>query len=365
MTTDKRTGAALLLPAIVMVCLLTMLGACGEAKFKVSGEVENADNVALSLEKADFNGRWVSIDSVRTDANGNFSVSAPAPSSPDIYRLALDDRYIYFPVDSVETISIKTDLNNFGRKFTMTGTPQAEQAAAFEAELLAANHSDTEAMAKFKKEVYGKYLHDSKGGILSYYILTKTIDGKPLYDPTDPTDARYFAAVATSFDQFRPNDPHTDVLKTISVEALKRRNSSSDRKKVMEAEEIHLIDIDLTDENGKKVALSQTVGGGKPTVVVFSVMTHPDSPDFNRQLSEIYNSGRANIYHVSYDSDIVGWRDAARNLPWITVLDDAGSNSQTLVKYNVGTLPAFFIYNNAGELIDRAFDIKDLKSKLR
>lgn len=364
MMKNNLTSGKIMSGMAMIAIVMLMMVSCGEAKFKVKGNVEGADKITLSLEKADFNGRWVSIDSVKTDSNGEFSVAAPAPSSPDIYRLALGDRYIYIPVDSVETISVKTDLDNFGRKFTMSGTPQAEQAASFEAELLAADYSDAEAMMKFKKDVYGKYLHDSKGGILSYYILTKTVDGRPLYDPSDPSDARYFAAVATSFDQFRPSDPHTEVLKTISLEALKRRNSSADRKKVMEAEEIHLIDISLTNEEGKKVALSQTVGGGKPTVVVFSVMTHPDSPDFNRQLSEIYKSGKANIYHVSYDTDIVGWRDAARNLPWTTVLDDAGTNSRTLVKYNVGTLPAFFIYNNAGELVDRAFDIKDLKTKL-
>ncbi len=90
----------------------------------------------------------------------------------------------------------------------------------------------------------------------------------------------------------------------------------------------------------------------------------PESPEFNRQLSEIRNSKDVELYHISFDADHYVWRDAARNLPWITVIDPGGMSSDALVKYNVGTIPAFFIYDAGGELVDRASDFRELSQKL-
>lgn len=52
---------------------------------------------------------------------------------------------------------------------------------------------------------------------------------------------------------------------------------------------------------------------------------------------------------MSLDADQYAWRDAAVNLPWVTVFDPEGASSQAAARYNVGALPAFFIYNANGE----------------
>lgn len=147
---------------------------------------------------------------------------------------------------------------------------------------------------------------------------------------------------------------------------MKRLNADSGKKRVIEAEEVALIDIDLQDENGKNVKLSDIVGKGKSIVVVFSLMTAKDSPALNIALSEIYNSkaGAIDFYQVSFDADHYAWRDAARNLKWTTVIDPAGQTSNVIRQYNVGVLPTFFIYNASGALTDRAQTIQELKSKL-
>ncbi len=53
------------------------------------------------------------------------------------------------------------------------------------------------------------YIRDGQGSIVSYYVLTKTHGGKALFDPEDPSDTKYYAAVATQFQEFRPRI-HTD-----------------------------------------------------------------------------------------------------------------------------------------------------------
>lgn len=350
------------LAAIISV----ILSACSEAKFKVEGEVKGASGKNLVLEKSDFNGIWIAIDSTKVADSGNFSISAPAPASPEIYRLSLGDSFIYLPVDSVESLRLSTSLSDFGRKYTLTGTPQAELMTRFEHDLMNLNAPDSTSMANFKRDVFSKYIKDGQGSIVSYYILTKFYDGKPLYDPADMTDAKYYAAVATQFDNFRPDDPHGRMVKEVSLSAMRNRNSAMGKKTVLQANEISILDIDLPDAAGKNVKLSDVVGKGKPVVLVFSMMNESESPAFNRELARIYNSrnGAFEIYQVSIDQGQYEWREAAANLPWINVIDPQAMSSTSLVDYNVTTLPAVFLYNAQGELVDRPASLKELEKKL-
>lgn len=349
--------------AAVSICLF----GCGEAKFKIDGEVYGAEGNSIVLEKSDFDGRWVAVDSARVGSNGKFSISSAAPASPEIYRLSLGDKFIYLPVDSVENLSVTSSKADFGHKFTLTGTPQAEKMAAFDSELMNVNASDPAALEEFKKNVYTKYIKDSRGSILGYYVLTKTFDGgRLLYDPADAGDARYYAAVATQFDNYRPDDPHGKMIKEVSLSAMRKRNSSQGKKTVIHASELSVIDIDLPDASGKNVRLSDVVGKGKPVVVVFSMMNEPSSPAFNRQLARIYNAhaGAVQFYQVSFDEGQYEWREAVANLPWINVIDPGATSSTAMRDYNLSALPAVFLYDASGELVDRPQTLSDLEKKL-
>lgn len=354
------------LPAMIAAILLS---ACDGGKFKVNGtlEGEGLSDRTIVLEKSDFHGRWVAVDSTHTDSKGAFSLTRVAPASPEIFRIALGDEYIYLPVDSVETIEVKASTDGFARSFTVTGTTQAEALARFEKELIALPaDADATTLDTFKRHAFTEYMSPWQGEILSYYVLTKTRGGKPIFDPADPSDVKYFAAVANGYKQNRPADPHTPLLEKIATDAMRERNSGKGIRRVIEADETQIIDITLPDENGREVSLSGITGGGTPTVLMFSLMNHPDSPELNREISNIYNSrhGDLKIYHVSLDPDQFEWREGARNLPWTTVYDAAGENSRTLVSYNVTTLPTFFIYDRSGNLTDRAESLADLRSKL-
>lgn len=349
----------ILLPAAMAV-------SCHDNSFKVSGKIEGAENQPLILAKSDFHGRWIAVDSTRTNSSGNFSLKPEAPASPEIYRLSLGDKFVYFPIDSTESVVLNSSAANFGTDFTLEGSETAVNLAAFEKELQKMDTSNPEKVKEFKRNVFNKYLRESRGSILGYYVLTKTVDGKPLYDAADKIDARYFAAVATSFQEFRPDDPHAGMIRNVSLEAMRRHNTDAGKKRVIEAEEISLIDIDLQNETGKNVKLSDIAGKGKRVVLIFSMMNEADSPALNLALSELYNTkgGAVDFYHVSFDGDQYAWREAARNLKWTTVIDPAGQTSDALRRYNVGVLPTFFIYDANGALSDRAQTIAELKSKL-
>lgn len=352
-------GSALILASSLL------FAACGEPSFKIKGEIEGADKQSILLEKSDFYGRWIIVDSTRTSSSGSFSISRPAPAAPEIFRLDIDNRYIYLPVDSVETLTVSSSLKDFGSVYTVTGSEKAEALTRFEKEVQALpSNISADSLESFKRGIFSKYMKDAQGSIVSYYILTKVKDNKPLFDPD--ADFKYFAAVATGFKAMRPNDPHTALLEQTSVNAIKKRNADNGLKLQIEAEELAILDIDLPDENGKNRKLSEFVGNGKPTVVMFTLLTHPDAPSTNLELSKIYNrfGGNVNFYQVSLDPDQYAWRDAAKNLPWITVFDADGEYSKAARSYNVSDIPAYYIYNRSGELAARAESIEDLSKKL-
>ena len=353
--------------AISVISMLLIAGACGEKKFKVQGEIYGGDDQALVLEKSDFYGRWTPLDSTKIRKNGNFSISFPAPPSPDIYRLGLAGKYIYFPIDSTETVTLTTSLEQFGREFTLSGSHNAELSAKFDNDLLNFSSTPSDSTDSFKRRIYSEYMKDHQGSIVTYYILTKTVDGKPLFDAGNDKDAKYFAAVATGFNTVRPNDPHTAILEQTSLNAMKRRNANNGKFREVEAEETALIEIELPDENGNDIALSSLTGKGKPVVVVFSILTHPDSPALNIDLAKIYNrlNGKVEFYNVSLDPDQYSWRDAARNIPWVTVFAPGDFAASVATSYNVSALPAFFIYDGEGNLTARVESVDDLDKALR
>lgn len=352
---------------IMAAGIALLMTACdNNPKFKVEGEVYGGEGKTLILAKPDFAGRWTVLDSVKVDKNGGFSLKYEAPASPEIYRLTLDQSSIYFPIDSVETVRIETSADKYGSDFKVSGTPQAERLDAFEKEVMKYASSDGKDADSFKRQIYSKYIMDSQGSILSYYVLTKTVGDKPLFDAADHDDAKYYAAVATQFEQYRPNDPHGKMVRDAALNALKQRNTAQGKRKVISAPELKVLDIELPNEKEQNVKLSDLVGKGKPVVVVFAMMNMEESPAFNRELAQIYQrkGGAVQFYHISFDADQYAWREAARNLPWITVIDPTGTHSNALRDYNVGQLPAFFIYDAGGDLRDRAQTLGDLDKKL-
>lgn len=347
------------------LALMAMLGACSDNDFKIKGDITDADNEKIILEKADFSGFWSIVDSTRTDKDGRFNFSVPRQSGPEIFRLALGDRFIYLPVDSTETITVSSSLAGFGHEFSLDGSEQARNMEAFEKDLLAfaPNFDIPDSLDNFKKHVYNNYLHDAKGSIVSYYILTKTVGNRLLFDPATE-DFRYITAVANSFDHFRPDDAHTPILKQLAMAGRSNHNELNGIKTIIEATEVSVLEIELDDENGKTQKLTDRVGKGKPVIVAFTLMRDGVTPDINRQLAEIYNSGRADIYNVSPDPDQYGWRESVKNLPWTTVLDPSAGQHNVFLQYNVGQLPMFYLYDSAGDLVARSATVKGIKEKL-
>ena len=350
---------------ILMLIAVAMLTACDGNKFHVDGTIEGAtDTTTLVLEQSS-NGEWFIIDSIDVDKNGKFSVSAPAPEVPNIYQLRLGGQSICFPIDSLDHLTINAKLPNFASDYTISGSEHAEQVMKIDKEAMQfAGNKGTAAQMQAWKDQLAKQIVADPSGIVAYYTINKYIDGKPLFDPLNDNDLRIIGAVANSFNSFRPDDPRTDYLVNLLLDGQRRRRAQSAPTDTVYADVTSLIDIKLQDYDGKEYSLSRVAADNRVVLLDFTAYTTDISPQLNKLLHDIYqsyhNRGLA-IYQVSLDQDNVAWRQAAQNLPWITVFDPMSINSKNVGAYNVNGIPTTFIIKG-GEIVERVEDASRLKA---
>ncbi len=351
-----------------IAAILTVAGlcSCNSNQWKVTGNISDADGKTITLEAAD-NGYWYPLDSAKIDANGNFTISQPAAGYPDIYRLRLDGRSLYFPIDSIETITVKASASSFDSSYELSGSTSAQMLMDVERKInelvktkgIEAAVSDS----VLKRELAGMVLGDP-AGIVTYYIVSKNVGGKPLYNPANKSDVKIIGAVANAFAQYRPNDPRTNYLKRLFLSNRQRPTNPTD---TVYATETPIFDINLMDETGKAHSLVELAKQGKVILLNFTVYDVEASVAYNIELARIYEKLKDRgfeIYQVSVDPDEFKWRQSAKNLPWITVYNSSVDGTDNLIRYNVTNLPTAFIINRNGEIAERVNDITKLESTL-
>ena len=107
---------------IVGIILSVILMACkNEQTFKVEGEVTGAAEKTLYLEQSALGG-IVTLDSTELGSHGTFSFEGERPSSPEFYRLRIDNKIINFSADSTETITVHADFPTFATDYRIEGS---------------------------------------------------------------------------------------------------------------------------------------------------------------------------------------------------------------------------------------------------
>ncbi|WP_290383276.1 DUF4369 domain-containing protein [uncultured Muribaculum sp.] len=168
--------------SIALVAILTAMAAgCDSGlKWNVNGSIEGADSKTMILQASD-NGRWYTLDSITTDKSGNFKYSHDPIGYPDIFRLVLDGKSIYFPIDSVETVNITSTADAFDSDYELSGSTAAEMLMAVDNRIRnSASVNGKTSVANdsvLKRELAGMLLGDP-AGIVSYYIICKKVNGQ-------------------------------------------------------------------------------------------------------------------------------------------------------------------------------------------
>lgn len=340
--------------------LLLSASCAGTPGWEVSGDIYGAENSRVALESFN-NGSWYVVDSIEVGSNGQFAYRAPEPAHyPEIMRLTLDGRSIYFPVDSVDRISLTTSRADFGVKYNLTGTADADAVRQLDSIIAAAPAVDH----KLKRTLLSHALK-APSVITAYYLVNKSVGGKPLFDLADRSDARLYGAVAQRFATERPDDPRAEYLRLAFLSAQRAQRPSTVTE--IEVPETGLFEISRYDERGNRRSLAETAGKGGVTVLSFTSYALENSPAYNVALNEVwekYHDHGLEIYQIAFDADETAWRQTARNLPWTTVWNSTTDGSAPLARYNVGVLPTTFVIDRTGTLRARVTDLSRLDAEV-
>ena len=348
------------------IAVALSITACSSNEWTVKGDIEGGEGHLLTLE-ASSNGGWYMLDSL-TLKSDKFDFSQPAAGYPDIYRLAIDGKYIYFPVDSIETVSLKTSLDKFGSEYTLEGSDATAMIMEVEKRVAQVVNTKGEyavAIDDSLKRDLAKIIIANPSGIVAYYIINKKIGKTPIFNASVKSDLRIIGAVANAYTENRPNDPRTEYLKNLYL-ANKAMYTNYAKNDTVVVGQTHIFDINLNNPDGKKVSLANEATKGKVILLNFTSMTADESPAFNIELAKIYNEYKDRgfeIYQVSVDEDEYAWQKAAKNLPWISVYAGV-DNPKCLIEYNVNFIPALYVINRNGEISERITDITKIKSTI-
>ena len=375
--------------AAAMVIAAMTIASCNDNKFTVEGQITNAKDSILYFENVGIESVNV-LDSVKLGDNGDFSFSENATKAPEFYRLRIADQIINISIDSTETVNVKGEYPGMASNYTISGSENCEKIKELTLKQMdlqsraiaiqkntalgidAANDSILKIIDEYKKDVKTNYIYKEPYKAYSYFALFQTLGNWLIFNPrTDKEDIKAFAAVATSWDTYYPHAERGQNLHNIAIEGMKNQRIMAAKNQEFQIEaskvqESGVLDIALIDNKGSERHLTDLKG--QVVLLDFHIFALEDSPARIIMLRELYNKYHAQgleIYQVSLDSDEHFWKQQTAALPWISVRDADGVNSQRLVMYNIQAVPDLFIIDRGNDLVKRAAQIKDLEAEIK
>ncbi|MDE6468848.1 MAG: AhpC/TSA family protein [Muribaculaceae bacterium] len=340
---------------------LALAVACGTSTgWKISGTIDGAPEGSRIAIEANNAGYWYVLDSATVDGKGNFSYTAaePAPSA-DIMRVTLPGKgSIYFPVEGNDRITLESSAETFGTGHKLAGSNLAVTLTAIDSIA-----SSADSFESIQRKLAGFVTSDTTG-IIAFYTVGKSVGNKLIFDPNENFGNRIYGAAAQIYAHFKPLDPHGEALK--SAYFAGRRNLGKmpqPEETVVEVPEAGLIEIKRHDYTGKMQSLQEVASKGKVVLLSFTGYSLQSSPAYNAILNDLYtlyHDKGLEIFQISFDADEVEWKEAARNLPWITVWNSPADGETALAAYNVGGLPTTFVIDRNGVLAERITDASAL-----
>lgn len=380
--------------AALIAAALT-ISSCSNKKFHINGNIENAKDSMLYLENISLNGP-VKIDSVKLDENGAFEFDEAAMDSvtPEFYRLRIANQSINLSIDSTETITVKAAWPTMATKYDVSGSENCtriKELSFMQMQLqgtinaIAANNNigvDSTELAikmvleKYKNNVKRNYIFKAPMQASSYYALFQTIQlgntNNLIFNPrANKEDVQVFAAVATSWDTYYPGSERGKNLHNIAIEGMKnirivQAEHAQQQIEVSKVKVSNIIDLALTDNKGNVRRLTDLKG--KVVLLDFHMFQTSESTKRIMMLRDLYNKYHAaglEIYQVSVDPDEHFWKTQTAALPWISVRDEDGIQGQSLIQYNVQSIPTFFLIDRNNSLYKRDSQISNLDAEIK
>ena len=372
------------------LCVL-LLASCQKGRnFTIEGTIEGAKDSTVYLYNRSLTG-IVLLDSARLGSDGSFSFSAEAPvGGPDLYVLRLSSQWVNLSIDSTETVTLKAKWPGMAQNYTVSGSENCEQirqlalmhsqlqqrvfAVEQDTRLLGQTMTDSlmHMLRQYKDSVIMNYIFREPQSAYAYFALSQTLShlywpASSVFAMSDSLDGRAYRAVATCWQQYYPQSERAQQLyNMVERDITSSRVAAARQQRILEEDKVvvsDLIDLNLPDVNGRRHTLSEL--RGQVVLLDFHLFSTPESGARILKLRELYDKYHARgleVYQVSIDQDEHLWKQAVAALPWIAVYDPDG---ESCVRYNVQTLPEFFLIDRQNALQKRSSQMDDVEKEIQ
>lgn len=365
---------------ILIIALASLLSSCNASnsgKFNLSGIIEDADGKMLKLVEF-TNKQVVTLDSVVLDKTGKFEMNAVA-SEPTVLVLTLEGKLIPFLAENGKEIEITSNLKDFDSQYQVQGSEGAERLKdyfgsfnSFQQEVNKLN-AMLEPFANTPKFDSVRVVAQEKYSELEAMQKEKVLN---FFKEEDKTVIPIYAALfAGGFIQ--PENNYTwyiELLEKFQSQAPKSKYTAyfEEFLKPYAAQanlQIGKIapDFTLKTPEGKLIKLSEL--RGKYILIDFWASWCGPCRQENPNVVKLYNRFKDkgfDILGVSLDRDSTDWVKAIKSdkLTWLHVSDLKYWDSEAARLYNITSIPATYLIDPTGVIVDRNLRGTALEDKL-
>ena len=378
----------LLFLAFVMV----MIQGCGgdSSQFTIDGKLSNAGGEQVYLVELTTDGTNA-VDSVNINDNGEFNFTGYTNVAKFFLVRTDPTNSVTLIVEPGDNIKLTGNVNNLGEGYQVEGSEGSEEVMQLRRRLestiasldslgkIYRDNQGSEDMAALRdrlnresreiigqqKEYTREFIDRNINSLSSLMALYQQI-GPRSYVLNPQEDFRYFEKVDSAL---MANYPNSEPVKSLhsQVEQIRQRmeeDQASNAKLAIgnQAPEIALPNpqgdtVELSELKGNYVLLDFWASWCKPCRV--------ENPNLVKAY-EKYGNQDFEIYQVSLDRKRQDWLEAIEkdNLDWYHVSDLEFWNSSAAQTYNIRSIPANYLLNKNGEIIDKDLRGDALQAKL-
>ena len=319
------------------------------------------------------------IDSVNTDASGNFSITFPVKRASFYVLKRNAENEITLIIAPGEDITLTGNGNSLRNTYTVEGSKDSKSYSEYnkftvtnlsKVDSLSRIFAESQAKPDFiqiKKQLDSTYLgifnnqkekvvsfvNNHPNSLASLLAISGNFGPNPLL--SEQSHPELFLKLDSSLFQVYPENTLVNTFHLRMLDYKAEMADASEHDKILKPG-MPTPEISLPNSAGKKIKLSST--HGKLTLVYFWSSWNALCRQTNMNLASIYTTYRDcgfEIYAVSIDSDAGLWKKSYMldKAYWIQVNDPKGLESDYCKTYAVKAIPMLILVGKNGNIIAR------------
>ena len=377
---------------IILLSILLFHGCKGISKDEVSirGTFTNLPGAKLYIYQL-LPASKPLIDSVNTDASGNFDISIPVKIAGYYSLMHNAENEITLVVSPGEKIIITANGNSMRDTYSVEGSKDSKLYSEYN-KFTVANLKKVDSLSRFfsasqsdpdfilvKKKLDSAYLEifsDQKNKVLAFVdkhpnslasLLVISENFGPNELLSEQTHPELFLKLDSTLFAAYPENSLVNTFHLRMLEFKAERADAQEHDKIL-APGNQAPEIVLANSTGKEIKLSSMQGN--LTLIYFWSSWNALSRQTNMNLTKIYNQYHDHgfeIYAISIDSDAELWKKSylLDKAYWTQVNDPKGLESEYCKTYSVKVLPKMVLIGKDGKIIERNLVFRELEGLIK